>query len=153
MGSEMCIRDRITRAEEEGVQFEFLSAPTRIIGNDKGSVTEVECIRMRLGEPDETGRPAPVPVDGSEFRRAADLVIEAIGQSPNQTLQRATPSILTKKGKIVVNEIGRTSLPRVFAGGDVTRGGSTVILAMRDGRAAAGAIHQMLIDQDSGRQA
>ncbi|HYM10464.1 MAG TPA: NADPH-dependent glutamate synthase [Bryobacterales bacterium] len=136
--------EEITRAEEEGVRFEFLAAPVRIIGDEAGLAAEVECIRMRLGEPDESGRPAPAPIEGSEFRIAADLVVEAIGQSPNQTLQRATPSIATQRGKIAVDEAGRTSVPRVFAGGDVARGGSTVILAMRDGRAAADAIHRAL---------
>lgn len=136
--------EEITRAEEEGVRFKFLAAPVRIIGNEAGLVAEVECIRMRLGEPDESGRPAPAPIEGSEYRITADLVVEAIGQSPNQTLQRATPSIATKRGKIAVDEAGRTSVPRVFAGGDVARGGSTVILAMRDGRAAADAIRRVL---------
>jgi glutamate synthase (NADPH/NADH) small chain len=136
--------EEIARAEEEGVRFEFLAAHVRIMGNEAGLVAEVECIRVRLGEPDESGRPAPAPIEGSEYRIAADLVVEAIGQSPNQTLQRATPSIATKRGKIAVDEAGRTSVPRVFAGGDVARGGSTVILAMRDGRAAADAIRRVL---------
>lgn len=99
---------------------------------------------MRLGEPDESGRPAPVPIPGCEFRLPADTVIAAIGQSPNPTLQRATPRLLTSHGRIVIDEQGRTSLPMVFAGGDVVRGGSTVIQAMRDGRAAAAAIRRAL---------
>ena len=74
----------------------------------------------------------------------ADVVVAAIGQAPNPTLQRATPTIVTRRGKIVIDESGRTSIPRVFAGGDVVRGGSTVILALHDGRAAARAIHQAL---------
>jgi glutamate synthase (NADPH/NADH) small chain len=136
--------EEIAHAEEEGARFEFLAAPVRILGNEQGVVTEMECIRMRLGEPDESGRPSPVPIEGSEYRIPADVVVAAIGQAPNPTLQRATPSIVTRKGKIVVDENGRTSMPRVFAGGDVVRGGSTVILAMRDGRAAAQAIHRAL---------
>jgi glutamate synthase (NADPH/NADH) small chain len=136
--------EEIQRAEEEGAHFEFLAAPVRILGNGRGEVTAVECIRMRLGDPDESGRPAPVPLEGSEFRIPADLLVAAIGQAPNPTLQRATPAILTRRGKIVVDEDGRTSLDRVYAGGDVVRGGSTVILAMQDGRAAARAIHKAL---------
>ncbi len=137
-------QEEIERAEEEGARFEFLAAPVRLLGDDRGVVAEVECIRMRLGEPDESGRPAPVPIEGSEYRLPADVVVAAIGQAPNPTLQRATPGIVARKGKIVVDDSGRTSLPRVFAGGDVVRGGSTVILAMRDGRAAAQAIHRAL---------
>ncbi|MBI3667469.1 MAG: FAD-dependent oxidoreductase, partial [Acidobacteria bacterium] len=134
----------------EGVRFEFLGAPVRLIGNGSGRVAEIECLRMALGEPDESGRPAPVPIEGSEYRIPADLVVAAIGQSPNQTLQRATPTIITSRGKIAVDETGQTSVPRVFAGGDVARGGSTVILAMRDGRAAAEAIHRLLSERSSG---
>ncbi|MCS7316100.1 MAG: sulfide/dihydroorotate dehydrogenase-like FAD/NAD-binding protein, partial [Bryobacterales bacterium] len=136
--------EEVEHAEEEGVKFEFLAVPVRILGDDNGFVREVECIRMRLGEPDETGRPAPIPVPGSEYRVPVETIVMAIGQSPNPTVQRVTPELVTKRGKIVVDEAGRTSLPRVFAGGDVVRGGSTVILAMRDGRAAAEAIHQLL---------
>ena len=99
---------------------------------------------MRLGEPDSSGRPAPIPIEGSEYRIPVDTVVAAIGQGPNPTLQRATPKLMTNRGKIVVNEVGLTSLPMVFAGGDVVRGGSTVILAMKDGRAAAEAIHKAL---------
>ncbi len=137
-------REEIARAEEEGVKFEFLAAPVRILGNEKGVVTEMECIRMRLGDPDDSGRPSPLPLPGSEYRIAADVVVAAIGQSPNPTLPRATPAIHTRHGKILVDETGQTNLPGVFAGGDAARGGSTVILAMRDGRAAAEAIHRFL---------
>lgn len=136
--------EEIEHAEEEGVKFEFLAVPVRILGDEQGFVREVECIRMRLGEPDETGRPAPIPIPGSEFRMPVDTIVMAIGQSPNPTVQRSTPELVTKRGKIVVDESGRTNLPRVFAGGDVVRGGSTVILAMRDGRTAAEAIDRLL---------
>lgn len=141
--------EEVEHAEEEGVKFEFLAVPVRILGDENGFVREVECIRMRLGEPDESGRPAPIPVPGSEFRVPVDTIVMAIGQSPNPTVQRVTPELVTRRGKIVVDEAGRTSLPRVFAGGDVVRGGSTVILAMRDGRAAAEAIDQVLREQRS----
>ena len=136
--------EEVGHAEEEGVRFEFLAAPVRLIGDDRGVVREVECIRMQLGEPDESGRPSPVPIPGSEYRLPVDTVVMAIGQSPNPTVQRATPQLLTSRGKIVIDESGQTSMANVFAGGDVVRGGSTVILAMRDGRAAAEAIDRAL---------
>jgi glutamate synthase (NADPH/NADH) small chain len=139
--------EEIEHAEEEGVRFDFLAAPVRLFGNDKGVLQEVECIRMKLGEPDESGRPSPVPIPGSEFRMPVDTVVMAIGQSPNPTVQRATPQLVTKRGKVLIDASGQTSIPNVFAGGDVVRGGSTVILAMRDGRAAAAAIHSALQQQ------
>ena len=139
--------EEIEHAEEEGVRFDFLAAPVRLFGDDKGVLHEMECIRMRLGETDESGRPSPVPIPGSEFRIPVDTVVMAIGQSPNPTVQRATPQLLTKRGKVSVDERGQTNLPNVFAGGDVVRGGATVILAMRDGRAAAAAIHDALRQQ------
>jgi glutamate synthase (NADPH/NADH) small chain len=137
-------REEIEHAAEEGVRFEFLAAPVRLLGDEQGKVREMECIRMRLGAPDDSGRPAPEPIEGSEFRIAADTVVAAIGQRPNPTVQRATPQIATRHGKILVDEHGQTSMPRVFAGGDVVRGGSTVILALHDGRAAAEAIDRAL---------
>ena len=136
--------EEIEHAEEEGIHFEFLAAPLRLFGDDKGTLNEMECIRMKLGEPDESGRPSPVPMEGSEYRAPVDTVVMAIGQSANPTVQRATPQLVTKRGKIVVDITGQTSMPGVYAGGDVVRGGSTVILAMRDGRAAAAAIHEAL---------
>jgi glutamate synthase (NADPH/NADH) small chain len=139
--------EEIEHAEEEGVRFDFLAAPVRLFGDDKGVLQEVECIRMQLGEPDESGRPSPVPIPGSEFRMPVDTVVMAIGQSPNPTVQRATPQLLTKRGKVLIDADGQTNIPNVFAGGDVVRGGSTVILAMRDGRAAAAAIHRALEQQ------
>ena len=139
--------EEIEHAEEEGVHFEFLAAPVRLFGDEKGTLREMECIRMKLGEPDESGRPSPVPMEGSEYRIPVDTVVMAIGQSPNPTVQRSTPQLATNRGKITVDTKGQTSMARVFAGGDVVRGGSTVILAMRDGRAAAAAIHEALQDQ------
>jgi len=136
--------EEIEHAEEEGVHFEFLAAPVRLFGDEKGTLREMECIRMKLGEPDESGRPSPVPMEGSEYRTPVDTVVMAIGQSPNPTVQRSTPQLVTNRGKITVDPKGQTSMARVFAGGDVVRGGSTVILAMRDGRAAAAAIHEAL---------
>lgn len=139
--------EEIGHAEEEGVHLEFLAAPVRLFGDEKGNLQEMECIRMQLGEPDESGRPSPVPIPGSEYRIPVETVVMAIGQSPNPTVQKATPQLLTKRGKVVVDDAGQTSMPLVFAGGDVARGGSTVILAMRDGRAAAEAIDRTLKEQ------
>jgi pyruvate/2-oxoglutarate dehydrogenase complex dihydrolipoamide dehydrogenase (E3) component len=126
------------------VRFEFLAAPVRLMGDEHGLLREMESIRMQLGEPDESGRPAPVPIAGSEYRQAVDTVVMTIGQSPNPTVQRTTSELLTNRGKIVIDNLGQNSIKNVFAGGDVVRGGSTVILAMRDGRAAAEAIDRAL---------
>ena len=141
--------EEIGHAEEEGVHLEFLAAPTRLFGDAQGNVSEMECIRMTLGEPDESGRPSPVPLPGSEYRLPVDTVVMAIGQSPNPTVQRATPQLATHRGKVVIDASGETSMARVYAGGDVVRGGSTVILAMRDGRAAAEAIDRALRQQQA----
>jgi glutamate synthase (NADPH/NADH) small chain len=136
--------EEIEHAEEEGVVFEFLAAPVALYGDEKGFVREMECIRMELGEPDESGRRRPVPIEGSNYRIPADTVVAAIGQGPNPTLQRETPQLVTQRGKIVIDTRQQTSLERVYAGGDVVRGGSTVILAMQDGRAAAESIDAAL---------
>ena len=141
--------EEIEHAEEEGVHFEFLAAPVRLFGDEKGILREMECIRMKLGAPDSSGRPSPIPMEGSEYRIPVDTVVMAIGQSPNPTVQRSTPQLVTNRGKIVVDDTGLSSMARVYAGGDVVRGGSTVILAMRDGRAAAAAIHKALQDGKS----
>jgi glutamate synthase (NADPH/NADH) small chain len=136
--------EEIEHAEEEGVVFEFLAAPVALYGDEKGFVREMECIRMELGEPDESGRRRPVPMEGSNYRVPADTVVAAIGQGPNPTLQRETPQLVTRRGKIVIDTRQQTSVERVYAGGDVVRGGSTVILAMQDGRAAAQSIDEVL---------
>lgn len=134
----------ITHAREEGVNFEFLTTPVRIWGKEE-MVSEVECLRTALGEPDKSGRAIFQPVAGSEFRLPAETVVLAIGQNPNPTLQRTTPSLrVTENGKILVDAEGQTNLSLVFAGGDVVRGGATVILAMRDGRKAAQSIQRIL---------
>jgi|SRR5579871_2103354 len=136
--------EEIAHAEEEGIKFEFLAAPVRLEGDERGVLKRMQCIRMRLEAADESGRPSPVPVPGSEYWMDVDTIVAAVGQGPNPTVQRATPQLITKDGKIAIQESGETSLPNVFAGGDVARGGSTVIQAMRDGRAAAEAIHRAL---------
>ena len=136
--------EEIEHAEEEGVIFEFLAVPVRFIGDEKGTLKAAECIRMKLGEVDESGRPSPVPIEGSNYIVEVDTVVEAIGQAPNPVLHKATPQLITKRGKITINESGETSIAKVFAGGDAVRGGSTVILAMKDGREAATSIDEAL---------
>jgi glutamate synthase (NADPH/NADH) small chain len=144
---EMPARDEeIAHAEEEGVEFLFLNNPVRVLGNEEGWVTGLECLRMDLGEPDASGRRRPVPIEGSEFVLEVDTVVIAIGNSPNPLIRRTTPDIETKKwGEIVVDEESmKTSKQGVFAGGDIVRGAATVILAMGDGRTAARAIDEYL---------
>ncbi|MEM2227132.1 MAG: NADPH-dependent glutamate synthase [Candidatus Bathyarchaeia archaeon] len=134
------------RAKEEGIIFHLLTLPVRIIGDENGRVRAIECIRMELGEPDESGRRRPIPVKGSEFTIEVDTVIVAIGTTANPLLPRSTPGLeLTEEGYIIVDEeTGRTSLEGVYAGGDIVTGSATVISAMGAARRAAKAIHEYL---------
>lgn len=137
--------EEIVHAEEEGVVFQFLTNPLEILGDENGWVRGIRCQRMKLGEPDASGRARPVPIEGSEFDIPCQIVIEAIGTRSNPLLTQTTPDLqLNKKGNIVVDDNGMTSKPGVFAGGDIVRGAATVILAMGDGKRAAAAIHQYL---------
>jgi glutamate synthase (NADPH/NADH) small chain len=138
--------EEIENAEEEGIDFQLLTNPVRILGNDQGWVTGMECIRMELGEPDDSGRRRPVPVKGSEFTIEVDQVIVAIGQGANPLVASTTEGLETNKwGYIVADpETGATSKPGVYAGGDIVTGAATVILAMGAGRAAAKAIDEYL---------
>jgi glutamate synthase (NADPH/NADH) small chain len=133
-------------AEEEGVIFDYLTLPVRLIGNEQGWLTEIECIKMELGEPDASGRRSPVPVKGSDFRMKADAVICAIGNSPNPLIPMTTPGLkVGKKGNIEADEeTGKTSRDRIWAGGDVVTGAATVISAMGAGRKAAKSMHAAL---------
>ena len=145
--SEMPARlEEVENAEEEGVIFDYLTLPTRLIGDEKGWLTEIECLRMELGEPDESGRRRPVPIKGSEFRMTADAAVCAIGNSPNPLIAMTTPGLtIGKKGNVVADEeTGKTSRERVWAGGDVVTGAATVISAMGAGRKAARSIHETL---------
>jgi glutamate synthase (NADPH) small chain len=140
--------EEIHHAEEEGVQFYLLTAPVRFIGNENGWVTGVECLKMELGEPDESGRRRPVPVKGSEFQLECDLAVVAIGAGPNPLLTTTTPGLeLNKRGYIVADENGKTTKPGVWAGGDIVTGSATVILAMGAGRKAANSIHEYLMSK------
>jgi glutamate synthase (NADPH/NADH) small chain len=138
--------EEIHHAEEEGIQFRLLTTPVAIHGDEKGRVKELECIQNQLGEPDASGRRRPVPIQGSNFRIPADIVIIAIGQSPSPLIPKTTPDLKTGKDGVVIidNETGKTSKKGVFAGGDVATGGATVILAMGQGKKAAKAIDEYL---------
>jgi glutamate synthase (NADPH/NADH) small chain len=138
--------EEIERAKEEGAIFKLLTNPVRIIGDDKGWVTSMECIRMELGEPDDSGRRRPVPVKGSEFIIEVDSIIMALGTNANPLLPQATPGLtLNKWGYITADEeTCRTSIKGVYAGGDIVTGSATVILAMGAGRKAAKAIDAYL---------
>ncbi len=136
----------VHHAEEEGVEFHFLTAPTKFIGNEKGRVTGMEGLKMELGEPDQSGRRRPIPKEGSEFELECDLVIIAVGAGPNPLLTQSTEGLeLNKWGYILADEkTGKTSKKGVWAGGDIVTGSATVILAMGAGRQAANSIHDYL---------
>jgi glutamate synthase (NADPH/NADH) small chain len=136
----------IHHAEEEGIEFFLLTNPTRYIGDDRGRLTGMECLRMELGEPDDSGRRRPVPVKGSEFEMACDLVIVAVGSGANPLLTQSTEDMaLNRWGYIDADpETGKTTKRGVWAGGDIVTGAATVILAMGAGRKAADSIHEYL---------
>jgi glutamate synthase (NADPH/NADH) small chain len=132
-------------AIEEGVEFHFLRNPTAIIGDEDGFVKQIEIIKMELGEPDDSGRRRPVLIPGSEYTLDVDLVIMAIGANANPLLTKNTPGLkLNRWGYIEVNEGLQTSIPDVFAGGDIVTGAATVISAMGAGKQAAESIHKYL---------
>jgi glutamate synthase (NADPH/NADH) small chain len=138
--------EEIENAEEEGIVFEFLTSPVRIIGNERKAVTAIECIRMCLGEPDKSGRRRPLPIAGSNVVMDADVVIMAIGRTPNPIIKQTTEGLKTAEwGGILVDEKGKTSIEAVYAGGDIVTGEATVISAMGAGRRAAKAIHELLM--------
>jgi glutamate synthase (NADPH/NADH) small chain len=137
--------EEVHHAEQEGVIFDFLVAPLEVLGNDEGWVRGLRCQRMELGEPDDSGRRRPVPVPGSDFEIECDMVVVAIGTRANPVLTRTAPDLtLNQWGYIVTDDFGMTSLPGVFAGGDIVRGAATVILAMGDGKKAAASIEAYL---------
>jgi len=142
-------REEIEHAKEEGITFRLLTNPVRILGDDKFNVTAVECIKMKLGEPDKSGRRSPVPVEGSEFTIPAEVVVIAIGTSPNPMIFKGSEGLdQNKKGTVVADEeTGATSKCGVFAGGDVVTGAATVISAMGAGKKAAKAIDEYLKEQ------
>lgn len=133
--------EEVHHAKEEGIDFAMLTNPVEILGDENGNVTGIRCIRMELGEPDESGRRSPVPVPGSEFEIPAETVIMALGTSPNPLIASTTSGLETnRKGCLVTVDDVVTTRPGVFAGGDAVTGAATVILAMGAGRKAAAAI-------------
>jgi len=137
--------EEVHHAMEEGIEFMFLHNPKRILGNDKGRVEALELLSYELGEPDDSGRRRPVPIEGSESILEVDTVIVSIGNDSNPLIEHTTENLETNKwGNIVVDDDLKTSIDRVFAGGDIVLGAATVILAMGQGRKAAEAINRRL---------
>jgi glutamate synthase (NADPH/NADH) small chain len=137
--------EEIAHAEEEGIEFHYLIAPLEILGDEKGWVKAVKLQRMELGEPDASGRRRPVPIPGSEFIMPCHIVVVALGTTANPLLTNTTPALKLNKWKnIVVDDKQATTMEGVFAGGDIVRGGATVILAMGDGKVAAKGIDEYL---------
>ena len=141
--------EEIHHAKEEGIQFDFLTAPLVIHGDDTGRVCAVTCQKMQLGEPDASGRRRPVPIEGSEYDLPVDMVIMAIGTSPNPMSYEGTPDLeLTKKGCVQADEeTGATSVPGLYAGGDAATGAATVILAMGAGKKAAAHMAEYMLNK------
>ncbi|MCL2748107.1 MAG: NADPH-dependent glutamate synthase [Oscillospiraceae bacterium] len=139
--------EEIHHAQEEGIDFQLLTNPVELLGDEKGWVSAMACVRMELSEPDDSGRRRPVPIQGSRFEIEADCVIMAIGSSPNPLIRQTTPDLQVNKwGCVVADEAtGRTEKKGVYAGGDAVTGAATVILAMGAGRAAANSIHQDIL--------
>jgi len=131
-------------AKEEGIEFHWLTTPVRYIGDEEGWVKEMEVIKNKLGEPDESGRRRPVPIPGSEFRMKVDMVIVAIGTVPNPLVAKTTGLKTGRHGVVIADENGRTSREGVWAGGDIVTGAATVILAMGAGKKAAKDIDRYL---------
>jgi glutamate synthase (NADPH/NADH) small chain len=138
-------REEVHHAAEEGIVFDMLTNPVEVLGDEKGWVRALKCIRMELGEPDESGRRSPVPIPGSEFEIPTETVIMALGTSPNPLIARTTAGLeMTRRGCLVADENGATTREGIFAGGDAVSGAATVILAMGAGRKAAKAIDAYL---------
>jgi glutamate synthase (NADPH/NADH) small chain len=140
--------EEIAHAKEEGIEFNFLQNAKRIIGDENGRVKAMECLRYELGEPDDSGRRRPVVIEGSEFTIDADTVLVSIGNGSNPLIGQTTPELKVNKwGNIIVDENQKTSVDKIYAGGDIVLGAATVILAMGEGRRAARAINDQLADE------
>ena len=138
-------REEVEHAQEEGIVFKLLNNPVKIIGDENGHVTGIECIEMELGEPDASGRRRPIPKEGSNFVLDVDTVIMSIGTSPNPLIRSTTTGLeANKHGCLVADEKGATTKPGVFAGGDAVTGAATVILAMGAGKTAAQSIDEYI---------
>jgi glutamate synthase (NADPH/NADH) small chain len=139
--------EEVHHAKEEGVIFHVLENAKRVLGDEYGQVQSIECLKYELGEPDDSGRRRPVEIAGSEFLLPVDTVIVAIGNDSNPLIKQTTPQIETNRwGNIVVDDNGKTSMDRVYAGGDIVLGAATVILAMGEGRRAAASINALLTE-------
>jgi glutamate synthase (NADPH) small chain len=138
--------EELHHAQEEKIEFVLLTNPTQFFGDENGRVTGMECLKMELGEPDDSGRRRPVPIEGSEYRIDCDLVVVSVGSNANPLLTNATPDMsLNRWGNIVADPVtGKTTKKAVWAGGDIVTGAATVILAMGAGRAAANSMHDYL---------
>ncbi len=138
--------EEVKHAEEEGIEFMNLNNPVEYFANEKGHVNRIRLQRMELGEPDASGRRKPVTVEGSEYDIEVDLVVVAVGVSPNPLIKNALPELKVSRWGTIDVEEGKmqSSIPELFAGGDIVRGGATVILAMGDGRKAAASMHEYL---------
>ncbi len=138
-------REEVHHAREEGIEFRMLTNPTRIIADERGWVKGISCVEMTLGEPDASGRRSPVTVEGSDFEIECDVVIMALGTSPNPLIASTTEGLaVNRRGCIEADESGATTRKGVFAGGDTVTGAATVILAMGAGRRAARAIDEYI---------
>ncbi len=138
-------REELHHAREEGIEFRMLTNPTRIIADERGWVKGISCVEMTLGEPDASGRRSPVTVEGSDFEIECDVVIMALGTSPNPLIASTTEGLaVNRRGCIEADESGATTRKGVFAGGDTVTGAATVILAMGAGRRAARAIDEYI---------
>lgn len=138
-------KEEVLNAMEEGIEFQFLTIQKEVIVDEKGHVVALKCLKARLGEPDEKGRRKPVAIENSDFLIPADSIIVAIGQKPNPIIAKTTPDLkMTERGTMQLDENGNSSMPGVFGGGDITRGGATVLLAMKDGLEAAARINNYL---------
>ena len=143
-------KEEVHHAMEEEVEFKLLTNPVRVIGDEKGYVTGIECIKMELGEPDEKGRRRPMPVEGSNFVLEVDCMIDALGTSPNPLIRMTTPGLeADKHGCLIADEKGKTTHEGVFAGGDAVTGAATVILAMGAGKTAATAIDEYIKNKNA----
>ena len=139
-------KEEVGHAKEEGIEFYLLNNPVRVVGDDKGWVTGLECVKMELGEADASGRRSPVAVKDSNHVLEVDEVVMAIGQGPNPLISQTTPDLaVNRRGNIVADENGATSMPGVYAGGDIVTGAATVISAMGAGKKAAAAIDEYLM--------
>ncbi len=144
--------EEVHHAKEEGIEFHILRSPKRVIGDENSHVTAIECLKYKLGEPDESGRRRPIPIEGSEFTIEVDTLIIAIGNAANPLIRQTTPGLeFNKWGNIVVDDDCKTSMEGVYAGGDIVLGAATVILAMGQGRIAAAAMNNYLAEKKKSR--